>query len=357
MNLEDLGWDAAWAKQFETHLRDGLCPARVICEHREAYDIIGKTGELRAEISGRFRHDHPARADWPAVGDWVGVTDRPNEDAAIIHATAPRRSRFSRKAPGEKTEEQIVAANVDVVFLVNGLDDDFNVRRIERYLTLAWDSGARPVIVLNKADIHPDAEQCLTEVESIAFGTPILTVSAKTGHGLEEIHDYLTQGKTGAFLGSSGVGKSSIVNALLGESRQVTQAVRDDDSRGRHTTTSRELIPLPGGGMVIDTPGMRELQLWTDQEGLGNAFADVENFAAQCRFADCSHENEPGCAIRAAIESGALNQDRFRAYRKLQREVRYTTLRQRQSARVIEKNRWKKIAKEIRRLEKEGGKM
>ncbi len=355
MNLENTGWNALWAKQFETCLRDGLCPARVACEHRDAYDVVGETGELRAEVSGRFRYDHMVRAEWPAVGDWVGVTVRPGEGTATIHAVLPRKSRFSRKVTGEKTEEQIVAANVDVVFLVSGLDDNFNVRRIERYLTLAWDSGARPVIVLNKADLCPDLEECVAEVEAVAFGTSVITASARDGYGLEDLRGMLTEGKTGAFLGSSGVGKSSIVNALLGKPLQATRTVRGTDSHGRHTTTRRELILLPGGGMVIDTPGMRELQLWTDEEGLGTAFGDVEELAVQCRFADCSHENEPGCAVQAALENGTLGQDRFDSYLKLRREVRYIALRQERSARAVERIRWKKITKEIRRIEKEKG--
>ncbi len=257
---------------------------------------------------------------------------------------------------GEKTEEQIVAANVDLVFLVSGLDDDFNVRRIERYLTLAWDSGARPVIVLNKADLCPDLAECVAEVESVAFGTPVLTASARDGYGLEGLRGMLTPGKTGAFLGSSGVGKSSIVNVLLGKPLQATQAVRGTDSHGRHTTSRRELILLSGGGMVIDTPGMRELQLWTDEEGLGTAFADVEELAVLCKFADCNHEDEPGCAVQAALEDGTLRQDRFNGYLKLRREVRYIALRQERSARAVERIRWKKIAKEIHRIEKEKGK-
>lgn len=355
MNLEDMGWDATWTKHFEPCLRDGFCPARIACEYREAYDVISEAGELRAEISGRFRFDHIIRSEWPAVGDWVAIAPRPEESAATIHAVLPRKSRFSRKAAGEKTEEQIVAANIDIVFLVSGLDDDFNIRRIERYLTLAWDSGARPVIVLNKADLCPNFEECVAEVETIAFGTPLLTVSAHAGRGIQDLHAMLTQGKTAAFLGSSGVGKSSIVNALLGESRQTTQTVRGDDSRGRHTTTSRELIQLPGGGMVIDTPGMRELQLWACEDGLDTAFADIEEHAVHCRFADCTHAGEPGCAVQAALTSGEIKPDRFRAYQKLQREVHYMTLRQNQSARVIEKNRWKNIHKEARRIVKMKG--
>lgn len=354
--LAALGWDARWAGQMEPYLGRGWEPARVVCEHREAYVAAGASGDLRAELSGRFRHEHPARAEWPAVGDWVMAAPRAEEGAATVHAVLPRRSRFSRTAAGDRTEEQVVAANVDVVFLVTSLDGDFNLRRIERYLTVAWDSGARPVVVLNKADLCADADARMAEVEAAAPGAPVAVLSAATGRGVDALRALLPPGATGALLGSSGVGKSSLVNALLGRERQAVRAVRADDSRGRHTTTHRELIPLPGGGLIMDTPGMRELQIWSaDDDGLETAFADVEALAARCRFDDCTHENEPGCAVRAALEDGTLKPDRFRSYAKLRREIRYQELRQDQSARHIEKTRWRGIAKEIRRIERDKG--
>ncbi|HOH50235.1 MAG TPA: ribosome small subunit-dependent GTPase A [Candidatus Hydrogenedentes bacterium] len=353
--LAALGWDARWAGRMEPYLGRGWEPARVVCEHRGAYVAAGASGELWAELSGRFRHEHPARAEWPAVGDWVMVSPRAGEDAATVRAVLPRRSRFSRTAAGDRTEEQVVAANVDVVFLVTSLDGDFNLRRIERYLTVAWDSGARPVVVLNKADLCADADARAAEAEAAAPGAPVVVLSAATGTGVDALRAQVPPGATGALLGSSGVGKSSLVNALLGRERQAVRAVRADDSRGRHTTTNRELIPLPGGGLIMDTPGMRELQIWSDDDGLETAFADVEALAALCRFADCTHENEPGCAVRAALEDGSLDRGRFRSYTKLRREIQYQELRQDQSARQIEKTRWRGIAKEIRRIERDRG--
>jgi ribosome biogenesis GTPase len=350
--LNVLGWDSNWARQFEPFAQEGRCPARVVCQHGDAYDLWAEAGGMRAEVSGRFRHDNADRADWPAVGDWVAVMPRPAEQAATIHAVLPRRSRFSRKVAGEETAEQVVAVNVDMVFIVNGLDGDFNVRRLERYLTLAWDSGARPVIVLNKADICPDFTARAAAAKDVAFGVPVIVTSAATSDGLETLRAKLGPGLTGVFMGSSGAGKSSLVNALLGTTRQSVQTVREDDSRGRHTTTSRQLVLLPAGGMVIDTPGMRELQLWVDAEGVDRAFADVGVFAAQCRFADCTHQSETGCAVRAAVESGLLEPGRLSSYHKLQREAQYVALRQTQSARIIEKTRWKQIAQEQRRMKK-----
>lgn len=343
MNLNDLGWNTFFAHHFEPFVAPGLVPARVAREHTHLYLVIGEEGEFTAEVTGKFRHGAHAKSDFPAVGDWVAIQARPEEDRASIHAVLPRRSAFVRKEAGARTEEQVVAANVNTVFLVCGLDGEFNVRRIERYLTLAWDSGAAPVVVLNKADACPDVGACVEEAEAIAVGAEVLVVSGATGDGVDALRERLGTGKTAAFLGSSGVGKSTLVNTLLGEARQVTNAVREDDLRGRHTTTHRELIRLPTGGMVIDTPGMRELQLWTTEEGIGRSFNDVEAYAAQCRFSDCHHESEPGCAVRNALESGALDMARWQSYLKLKRELTYLARRQDHAASVAEKMKWKKI--------------
>ncbi len=352
MNLAELGWSDFFAKSFEPLSTRGFVPARASREHNRVYSVIAEEGVFSAEVSGRFAYDAASKKDFPAVGDWVAIQPESGGGRATIHAVLPRKSAFVRKTAGARTEEQVVAANVDIVFLVSGLDGDFSVRRIERYLTAAWDSGASPVVVLNKADLCADVEERAREVESVAFGVPILSVSAKEAQGMAALREQIGQGKTAAFLGSSGVGKSTLINGLLGVSRQEVQDVRGDDSRGRHTTTYRELVVIPGGGLVIDTPGMRELQLWSDGDGLERTFEDIEERAAECRFRDCRHESEPGCAVRRALEEGELDEGRWRSYLKLRKELDYLASRQDQSARLVEKARWRKIAMEVRRIEK-----
>ncbi len=352
MSLQHLGWTPAWAQQFASYRQQNLVPARVIREDREAYTVAGDFGERLARVTGRLRHQATGRADFPGVGDWVALELPPGDGPAAIHAVLPRRSLFSRKGIGAAGDEQIVATNVDTVLLVSGLDGDFNVRRIERYLTLAWESGAVPAIVLNKADVCDDLTARLVEVESVAPGAAVHIVSAQDGRGLDELRPYVRAEQTVALLGSSGVGKSSLINALLGNQRQRTAAVREDDSHGRHTTTHRELILVPDGGVIIDTPGMRELQLWAGDEALGNAFADVEELAADCRFRDCGHNGEPGCAVQAALASGALSAARYESYVKLRRELAYLARRDDVFARLAERDRWKRIHIAARRISK-----
>jgi ribosome biogenesis GTPase / thiamine phosphate phosphatase len=330
LHLESLGWDASFADSFRPHEDDGLAPARVAVEHRSEYVVYSPHGELKAELSGRLRFD----GEHPAVGDWVAVSPY-DESRALIHAVLPRRTAFVRKASsaeGRQTEAQVLAANVDVVFVVTGLDGNFNLRRLERYLTLAWESGAQPVVLLTKSDLCEVVEARVCEVESVAFGVPVHPVSAPTGDGVELVRSYVPAGRTAALLGSSGVGKSTLVNALVGEELLATREVREDDSRGRHTTTHRQLVLLPGGGLVLDTPGMRELQLWDADAGLDTTFADVQEHASQCRFADCAHGREPGCAVRAALAAGTLELERFESWRKLQREL--VRLERKQDARA-----------------------
>jgi len=293
-----------------------------------------------------MRYEVETGDQYPAVGDWVVVKPQPNGQKGVIQAILPRKSKFSRKVAGARTEEQVVAANVDTVFIVSGLDGgrNFNLRRIERYTTLAWNSGAAPVAVLNKMDLCLDTEGYIRSIKPVAQGVPIHTVSATERIGLDALRGYLTRGKTAAFLGPSGVGKSTIINALLGVERQETGEIRESDRRGRHITTSRELILLPSGGAVIDTPGMREIQLWASEDDLREAFQDIETLAKKCCFNDCQHYTEPGCAVKAAIQCGVLDAARLESYHKLQSELRYLVARGNHSTRLEERAKWKKIS-------------
>ncbi|MBD2256082.1 ribosome small subunit-dependent GTPase A [Pseudanabaena sp. FACHB-2040] len=349
MNLTELGWCDRTNQHFAT-LTNGseYVAARVALEYRRTYRIYTEQGELPAQLSGQFRHQAADLSAFPAVGDWVAVQLHDDGTHATIHQVLPRQSQFARKAAGGKTEAQVVAANIDTVFLVSGLDGDFNLRRIERSLVLAWESGANPVIVLNKADDCEDLETRLEAVEGIALGVPVVPISALTGSGIEALEPYLQPGQTVALIGSSGVGKSTLTNSLLGDSLQETRAVRANDQRGRHTTTHRHLLRLPSGALLIDTPGMRELQLWSTAEGLETAFSEVETLAQQCRFRDCQHQQEPGCAVQAAIATGDLDPARLHSYHKLQREQRHLAERQDSLASLNTKRRWKAIHKAMR---------
>jgi ribosome biogenesis GTPase len=310
--LHRLGWDDGWEAAFADHRAAGLVPARVAIQHRGAYDLIGETGETRASATTRlFKSD-----ELPAVGDWVGFDLVSNQVEAVLD----RRTSISRKEVWHAAREQVLAANIDVAFLVQALPLDFNVRRLERYLAMAWESGAQPIVLLTKTDLVDDVAPYLGDVETITLGAcPALAVSAKTGAGIDELRPWLEPNKTAVLLGSSGVGKSTIVNALVGEELLATNEVREDDHRGRHTTTHRELIMLDRGGVILDTPGIRELQLW--DADLEQTFADVEQIAGDCRFSDCKHDREPGCAIRAALADGSLSEERWQSYVKLQREL------------------------------------
>ena len=346
MTIEQLGWGPAYAEPFEEYAAAGMAAARVVIEHRGAYVLQGD-GDQWAEMSGRLRHLARSPIDWPAVGDWVAHSNDPSAERAQIQAVLPRTSVMVRRAAGRETVEQVIAANVDVLFLVSSLNGDLNPQRMERYLTLAWESGASPVVVLTKADLCADVDSALALVEAVTFGVPTHVTSAPTGEGFDEVRAHLDGNRTGAAVGSSGVGKSTLINNLLGDERLTTREIRAD-GRGRHTTTHRELVVLPGGGCIIDTPGMRELQLWDSAEGLERAFEDVEELAAECRFNDCLHETEPGCAVRAAIADGRLDGGRLDSYRKLQRELAFMQAKDDKRARSEARKRWAALDKASR---------
>jgi ribosome biogenesis GTPase len=327
----------------------GLEPARVIEEQRGMYRVVTARGERRVEIVGRMRQD----GVMPAVGDWVAL--RPLEEAGgAIEQVLTRRSQIVRKLPGKTTREQVLAANLDTVFMVTSCNEDFSPRRIERYLTMIWESGARPVVVLNKTDLVEDAASLAVEAEAVALGVPVLEVCAKQAGGLDPLASYLEPGKTIALIGSSGVGKSTIVNGLMGSEVQDVRDVLESDATGRHTTRSRQLFLLPGGALLLDTPGLRELALWVTDTGLGRTFADIEELAADCRFQDCLHGGEPGCAVEQAVERGALAADRLASYHKLRRELEHIERKVDPEARAQVKRHWREIHKNMRAGRKKG---
>ena len=348
--LAALGWTDELEAAFTTHAERGFLPARVVAEHRGGYYVRSELGDRLAQARGRMRDDE-IWGGMPAVGDWVVVCDAVG-DRFSIEALLPRRTKVSRKTPWLKAEEHILVANVDTVVLVAGLDQDFSPRRLERYLTAAWDSGGDPVVVLTKLDVCDDHAK-LVEAESVAVGVPVHALSNVTGEGIEEVRALLRPAKTFVLLGSSGTGKSTLVNRLAGRTVMDTGDLRRD-GRGRHTTRHRQLLVLPGGAIVIDTPGLRELQIW--EGDIDSAFADIAELAAQCRFNDCAHSTEPDCAVREALETGQLDPDRWRNYLKLQRELRAIEARSSHRIQRELKSRWRARARETRRARRYGGK-
>lgn len=360
--LQQAGWDEVWEEKFTAFAGKGLSPARVLAQHRHSYSLWTAAGEADAEVAGALLY-RAESGGLPVVGDWVAMRQYAPTDVAIITDVLPRKTKFSRKGSGSASEEQVIAANIDLLFIVCGLDHDYNLRRLERYLVAASQSGAEPVVVLNKADLCSDVPARIAEVTAIATGVSVLAISAIDERGSNPLKELLLPmigpGKTAALVGSSGAGKSTIVNQLLGMAAQMTQPTRESDSRGRHTTTHRELFFLSNGGLILDNPGMRELQLWahdfrqgSPQLAVDHAFPEIEALAAACVFRDCTHTAEPDCAVQAALASGEIQEARWRSYLKLQRELRHAAAQVDPNLRRAEKERWKKLCSAVKRNQK-----
>jgi ribosome biogenesis GTPase len=336
--LVQLGWDPDFEEKFKQLSADGGVPARVIADYGAEYLVSDGLRARRAVAGNRLRNDG---LTLPAVGDWVSIAVR--EPLDVINGVVERRTVFSRKAASIETKEQVLAANVDVAFVIAAATD-VNPRRIERYLTIAWQSGATPVVLLTKADVTDSPQELRAELEDVSMGTPVLVTSSVNGDGVDDIAQCLLPARTGVLLGPSGAGKSTLINRIVGVDLMRTRVIHGPSGEGRHMTSHRQLVQLPDGGMIIDTPGLREAQLWAGEEALGNIFEDIEMLALRCRFADCAHDTEPGCAIKAALAAGTLDAGRFRSYRKLQRELRAVAAKTDARIRSEERKKWKQIA-------------
>lgn len=351
--LHDYGWNLLHEENFTSIIKERkspqYVPGRITLEHKRMYRVTTELGEWLSVCSGSMEYEATERRDFPAVGDWVVVEKMPGEERGIIHAILPRTSVFSRKVAGSTIEEQLIAVNVDIALLVMSMNKDFNARRLERYLVAAYDSGAVPIVVLTKKDISEDPLYYIEEARNIALGADVYEVSNVTGEGIHQLRELLQDGKTAALLGSSGVGKSSLTNALLDEQRMDVQHIRSDDDKGRHTTTHRELFTIPSGGVIIDTPGMREFQLWDHGEGLDTSFKDIEALTEACKFNDCKHRQEPGCAVQNALSTGELTEERYASYLKLQKELAYIEQKTNHHARKQAQNKRKNISKKLRK--------
>lgn len=346
--LKALGWNDFFEEHFLSYREQGFKAGRIAIENRDNYLVYAEKGELRAEVTGKLMYNAVDASDLPKVGDWVAMSVFDENSNGIIHEILPRRTKFSRKAPGKKTEEQVLASNIDSIFIVQSLDDDFSLPRLERYLVMIHEGGARPVIILNKADLRDDFEEYVEKARRVASGADVLAVSAKTDFGINDFKNLLKQSSTYAFVGSSGVGKTTLINRVLGSDVFATAEVREKDSKGRHTTTRRQLIAIPGGGLLIDTPGMRELQLWSSEEGMVDVYADFNELAEECHFSDCTHTSEIGCAITAAVEDGRIDESRYKSYLKLRKELNYLNEKQSQKGQYNKKKSFKEISKVIK---------
>lgn len=354
--LQDLGWSPRWEALFAPYGAEGLVPARVIRSDRGSALVALESGIARAKPSARLMKSAAGAADLPAVGDWLAVLARQDLDTPLVEAVLDRAGAITRGDPGKGSETQVLAANVDTVFVVHPIAEEPNLRRIERELALAWDSGAAPVVALTKADLSADPEAARAAVEGIAVGVEVLVMNALTGGGVRAVLDRLPPRRTAVLIGPSGAGKSTLVNALLGEARQATREVRVGDGRGRHTTVARELVALSGGGLLIDTPGLRALALTGSEEGIASVFPEIEALAESCRYRDCSHEAEPGCAVRKAVEAGELKAERLASYHKLMRETQVVAMKTDARLRAEEDRKWKGIRKAAREFYKLTGK-
>jgi ribosome biogenesis GTPase len=350
MSLKDYGWNDHWAAAFEPHAAAGFEPARVVCElRRKFYAVQDAEREMLAECGGGFFHRHAETSAFPAVGDWVAISRRPGERRVDIHAVLPRRTKFSRRAAGEEQIEQVVAANIDAVLLVSGLDRNYNPARIQRFIVAARESGAEPVVILNKTDLHPDPKRVKAEINILAPGISVFLTSTVANRGLQAIRQLASRGRTIALLGSSGVGKSTLANAIANDDFLPTGEVREKDSKGRHTTTRRELIRTTSGALIIDTPGLRELQLWEAEIGVAEAFSDIVEFATHCHFGNCSHQNERGCAIRTALETKTLSSERYTQYLKLRNDYTLKPIAKKSSRTMANKPGWRQRELEPKR--------
>jgi ribosome biogenesis GTPase len=354
MNLKSLGWNPSLESAFHEYQEKGFELARIVSQEGNYYTALGEKGELKGKVSGRMRYECIQSGDLPVVGDWVAIDGNPQIRRMTIQAVLPRHSKFVRATynKGNYEGDQVICANVDFLFIVVGLDEEFNPNRLERYLAQASVSGSKPVVILNKSDLCKNLARILRQAKAVARDVPVVALSAKSGMGLNQIKEFLSEGKTGSLVGPSGVGKSTIINTLLGEERFDTSEVRNYDAKGRHTTTHRELVLLPGGGMLIDNPGMRGIGVTGDQDVVGSTFEDIESLAKQCKFGDCQHKTEPGCAVRAAIEDGTLSREHFENYSRLQRELRIVSMNKSQRARLGKD--LSKASRVRRKMEKEG---